>query len=85
MVNEIALRDALLSIVTDAKGHYIAISSLNAEIEALRETAKALDPTFLDVMEQKTKEIVARDDATVRKVVSAYDHILQRLKDGEVA
>jgi len=84
MVNEIALKDALWAIVNDAKSNYIMLSSLNTEIEALRETVKILDPTFSDVMAQKTKKIEAKNAVTVQAVLAGYDEISQRLKDGEV-
>lgn len=84
MVNETALRDALLAIVNDAKSSYIMLSSLSTEIEALRETVKILDPTFSDVMAQKTKEIEAKNALAVQGVLAGYDEIFQRLTDGEV-
>jgi hypothetical protein len=53
LVNETALRDTLLSIVTDARTKYIMLSSTLNKLAALRETVRGLDPTFRDVMEQK--------------------------------
>jgi hypothetical protein len=84
MVNEAGLRDALLSLTEDAKTHYIMLSSILAEVEALRETVRSLDPTFADVMEQKRIESVERNAALVRTVVDGYDQILRRLNAGEV-
>jgi hypothetical protein len=84
MVNETALKDALLAIVNDAKSSYIMLSSLNSEIEALRETVRALDPTFADVMAQKTKEIEAKNAVAVQAVLAAYDEKFRVIQDGYV-
>ncbi len=84
MVNESALRDALLALTEDAKSHYLVFSALNTEIEALRETVRALDPTFADVMAQKTKEIEAKNAAIVQAVIAGYDEKFQKIQNGYV-
>lgn len=83
-INEDALRDALLALIEDAKSQYLVFSALNTEIEALRETVRALDPTFADVMAQKTKEIEAKNVAIVQTVVAGYDAKFQAVKNGYV-
>jgi len=84
MVNENALRDALLALAQDGKSNYLMISSLLAELAALRETVRGLDPTFGDVMEQERERQVALHADTVRSVVATYDEIIQRVMSGEV-
>ena len=84
MINENALRDSLLSAVESAKSNYLMISSVLAEVAALRETVRGLDQTFGDVMEQERRRQVALNGDIVQAVVSGYDAILARLKAGEV-
>ena len=84
MVNETALRDALLALTEDAKSQYIIFSALNTEIEALRETVRALDPTFADVMAQKTKEIEAKNALIVQTVIAGYDEKFRQIQNGYV-
>jgi len=84
MVNETALRDSLLALTEDAKSQYLIFSALNTEIEALRETVRALDPTFADVMAQKTKEIEAKNALIVQAVIAGYDEKFRRIQEGYV-
>jgi len=84
MINEANLRDALLAFTADAKSNYVMFSALNTEIEALRETVRALDPTFADVMAQKTKEIEAKNAAIVQAVIAGYDEKFRILTEGYV-
>jgi hypothetical protein len=84
MVNETNLRAFLLALTEDAKNQYLVFSALNTEIEALRQTVRGLDPTFGDVMAQKTKESEAKNAPIVQAVIAGYDAKLQILKDGLV-
>lgn len=43
MINENALRDALLALATDARSNYVMIESLLHEVAALRETVRGFD------------------------------------------
>jgi hypothetical protein len=84
MVDEEALRDALLASLEDAKGHYIMLTSILAELDALRETVRGLDPTFADVLEQKRQESAERTAAVAQAVIEIYDQKVQRVKDGYI-
>jgi ABC-type uncharacterized transport system ATPase component len=84
MINENALRDVLLALAEQQKTHYVMVSSVLNEVDALRETVRALDPTFADVLEQKRLEAAQKQAATVTIVIHQFDEILRRLKAGEV-
>jgi hypothetical protein len=84
MIDESALRDALLSSIEESKNLYVMLSSILAELDALRETVRGLDPTFGDVMEQKRLEAVARQDEVVRASIAAYDEKSARVRAGYV-
>lgn len=84
MVNEMALRDALMALTNNCKTNYVMLSSVLAEIAAVRETVRGLDPTFDDVLARKQKEVMESQAVTVRTVIAAYDVLLQRLSGGEV-
>jgi hypothetical protein len=82
MINENALRDALLALAEQCKTQYLGLSLVIDEVAALRETVRGLDPTFSEVLEQKRKESTSDD---IRKVaIRQLDGIIQRLTDGEV-
>lgn len=69
--DDAALRDVLLSSFEESKNLYIMLSSVFAELQALRETVRGLDPTFADVMEQRRIEGVAQNDDVVRATIAA--------------
>jgi hypothetical protein len=60
------------------------LSSVLAELEALRETVRGLDPTFGDVLEQKRKEAVALNAEVVRAMTATYDEKFAKVKAGYV-
>jgi hypothetical protein len=84
MINEAALRDALLAMATDLRSQYVVFSSVLAELEALRETVRGLDPTFAEVLEQKRKAALQANEPLAERVTAGYDEIIRRLKSGEV-
>ncbi len=84
MINENALRDVLLALVTDLRSQYVVTSSIMVEVEALRETVRGLDPTFADVLDQKRKAALQANEKPFALVIDGYDEILRRLKSGEV-
>jgi hypothetical protein len=73
-------KDALLALAEGQKGHYIAISSMLAEIVALRETVRGLDPTFSEVMEHKRAQAFEEDSEVRKAIIDSLDRILLRLK-----
>lgn len=84
MAGETNLQAFLLALNEDAKTQYIMISSVLAELAALRETVRGLDLTFGDVMEQKRQESAEQNAAIVQAVIAEYDAKSQLVKDGLV-
>ena len=84
MINENALRDALLALATDARSNYVMISSILNEVTALRETVRGLDPTFADILEQKRQEAARVNAQVVEAVMTQYSELIRRLTNGEV-
>jgi hypothetical protein len=84
MINENALRDALLALATDGRSNYVMISSVSNELAAIREIVRGLDPTSADILDQKRQEAAESDSESVRAVIARYDEIIRRLYNGEV-
>jgi hypothetical protein len=84
MINENALRDALLALATDGRSNYVMISSVSNELAAIREIVRGLDPTSADILDQKRQEAAESDAESVRAVIARYDEIIRRLYNGEV-
>jgi hypothetical protein len=82
VINESALKDALLALAEQNKVQYAMISLVLDEVAALRETVRGLDPTFSEVLEQKRKESSTAQERVA--VLRSMNEIIQRLKDGEV-
>jgi hypothetical protein len=75
------LRDALLAIAESEKTNYILIASMLAELVALRETVRGLDPTFSEVMEHKRAQEFEENREVRLGTIAAIDQIIQRLKE----
>jgi hypothetical protein len=84
MVDESELRASLVALNEDAKSQYIMLSSILAELDALRETVRGLDPTFADVMEQKRRESAEKNAAIVQAVIAGYEEKSRLLNAGLV-
>jgi hypothetical protein len=84
MIKEAHLRDTLLALEQQNRNHYVAIAALLNEVASLRETVRGLDPTFGDVLRKKQMEEAERGAELLREMLSGYDLILQRLKEGYV-
>jgi hypothetical protein len=84
MINENALRDALLALATDGRSNYVMISSVLNELAAIREIVRGLDPTFAHILDQKRQEAGQSDAESASAVIARYDEIIRRLYDGEV-
>lgn len=84
MINEPALRDALAALANQNKSQYIMLSTMLAELTALRETVRGLDPTFSEILEDRRRKAAAENTAIAAAIIQQYDVILQRLKNGEV-
>jgi len=84
MINENALRDALLALATYGRSNYVMISSVLNELAAVREIVRGLDPTSTDTLDQKRQEAAQSEAESARAVIARYDEIIRRLYNGEV-
>jgi hypothetical protein len=84
MINEEALRDALLALAEQHKTNYLMLSALMNEIAALRETVRGLDPTFTEVLEDRRAKSQEAGREILREQIMFFDQIISRLKNGEV-
>jgi hypothetical protein len=84
MINENALRDSLCALAQQSKTLYVMQTSVLNEVAAIRETVRGLDPTFADVIEGKRIEAARAQVEAVKLQLAVYDHIIERLKNGEV-
>ena len=84
MINENALRDALLALALELKTNYLTTTALVHEVAALRETVRGLDPTFADLLEQKRQESAQAAAKVEKAVIWTLDELMRRLTVGEV-
>jgi hypothetical protein len=84
MINESALRDALLSLLTWRRTQYLVFSAALNELASLRETVRGLDPTFADVIEQKRKEQEETTKQIVQRQLQIFDLITEQVKSGYI-
>ena len=60
MINEPALKDALLALTEIAKNQYELIVSAMVEVAAVRDAVHGLDPTFDDTLAAKRQRALAK-------------------------
>lgn len=84
MINERALRDALLTLAEQNKNQYVMFSAVLNEVAALRETVRGLDPTFSEVLEDRRKQSQEDTRAIVLQTLRLLGDLIERLKAGEV-
>jgi hypothetical protein len=79
MINEPLLKDALVSGAEAHRDLNAVVSILIDEIAALRETVRALDPAFDEVLARKREE--NSSDAIRKASARKHNEIVRRLKD----
>ncbi len=84
MVNESALRDTLVSFARESKSIYELLAVTQAEVSALRETVRALDPTFSENLEARKNAIQNLIGGKFANVIAYYDEIIRKLEGGYV-
>ena len=78
MVNEQVLLESLVALTETSKAQIVMIAGIGSEVAALRETVRALDPTFDDVLAKKREENSFLE--TARQAVRLLDDAVMRLK-----
>jgi hypothetical protein len=84
MINEPALKDALLALAEQNKTQYVMLSTVLNEVAALRETVRGLDPTFSEVLEDRRKQSQEDTREVVLQTLRLLNEIIHRLQAGEV-
>ena len=84
MVNEPALRDALLALAEIEKRQLELLVSLMAEIAAVRDAFHGLDPTFDDTFAMKRQEVLKNMLPSFAGLVGSLELLSQKLASGEV-
>jgi hypothetical protein len=84
MINETALRDALSALTEIAKRQLELIVAEMAELSAIRETVRGLDPTFADTLAAKRQQASQNVLPLMKHTVVRLDELTRKLKAGEV-
>jgi ribosomal protein L16 Arg81 hydroxylase len=85
MINEPALKDALLALSEQCKTQYLVLSSVSGEVAALREMLRdAIGDRFSATFAQYQAAQIAKTSSIESSAIELLDEIIQRLKDGEV-
>jgi hypothetical protein len=84
VINEPALRDALLALTEVAKRQAELLVSLTAEVAAVRDSMKGLDPTFDDTFAMKRQQVLQKQLPSYGGLIFSLEEITRKLKSGEV-
>ena len=75
-------RRTLLDIMRFQKAQYALLTKHHAELIALRETVKGLDPTFSDVMEVRRKQVEAVEGQKDKAILAKIDEWITAFSEG---
>lgn len=84
MVNESELRTTLIGLAELNKKAISMTSQALNEIASIRETVRALDPAFADVLSGKREYYQGATSQLTAGIEQECDSLIQRLKDGLV-
>jgi hypothetical protein len=85
MINEPALKDALLALTEQTRSQYEMLSAATIEIASLREMLReAAGDNFSAAFQRHQAKQIARTALGDSVVLEGLSSIIQRLKDGEV-
>lgn len=80
MIEESALNESLTKITRYQKKIYEALVSNSNEIAAIRETVRALDPTFAEVLEEKRTYYRECEGQAVAALMKEFDSLIHLSK-----
>lgn len=79
MVIDTEEKAALMELVVLARKTYeMAYQAMN-EVSAIRETVRALDPTFTDVLEQKRTYVRGSSLITLGEMIEQFESVFRRV------
>ena len=84
MINPTALRVILITLTRACKTSAQENAALAVEIASLRETVRALDPTFSETFQTRKQEHVDLIAPKFSTLIQMFDEIIGRLEAGEV-
>ena len=75
------LQNVLVFLLHQSKGNYEMLSQLIAELRAVRETIRGLDPTFVEVLEKKRKAAARKLQSSEQSVLAVYDAMILEVQE----
>jgi hypothetical protein len=84
MINDDALRETLIALAEQQEMHYKLHTAIIQELAALRDTVKALDPTFWETLQANRRLREQENLETVAAVSRGLEETIRRLKAGLV-
>jgi len=82
--NDQKLRAVLVYILRTSKINFSMAAKINAELAAVSDALRGLDPTFADVLEQKRKEAAETLDSATQQIIAQYDDMIQQIERAEI-
>ncbi len=79
-----AVAEAFVELLTVVKFQTEQIAALMAETSAIRESIRALDPTFEDTFVERRREAFQKVLPLLAKPIAHIDGLTKRIQDGEI-
>ena len=84
MVNELVLRATLITLAEQNKSIFNLASSALTELVALRETVRALDPAFAEILEAQRKQAAKVAVPLISDNLERINEMIRLLNAGSV-
>lgn len=85
MINENALTDVLVNLAEINRNQYVLLVDLGCEIAALKQTIRALDPTFAETFDRRITEAAQAVAQSKESSLARFDGLIQKMKSGLVS
>lgn len=84
MIDNTALKLTLLVAYRHMRAQFELLTSVLAEVEALRSTMAENDPTLKDVMKRNHHESIRKMERTVAAELAKFDEMMYEIESGQV-
>jgi hypothetical protein len=84
MASEKQLRNVLIEVFQHLQGQRSAISSLLAEVAAVRDSLIEIGPQYDDILSRHRARHVKASSSLAHEDLAKYDRIIQQLRDDDL-
>ena len=77
------LRAIIVYLITMLKSNFELSARISADLAAVTESVRGLDPTFEDVLARNRQDENESGDPAIREMLNKYDEVIERVNRGD--